>query len=53
MLNPPVIFLLGALVTGWLGFGVLAGTAARLTKFLCFVCLGGFAFTMYQNGAGW
>ena len=36
MLNYTILFLLVALIAAWLGFGVVAGTAALLAK-ICFV----------------
>ena len=46
MFSVPVILLFAALMTGWLGFGVLTGTAAKTSKFLCVVFLVWFAITM-------
>jgi len=53
MFNHSVVLLFAALLTGWMGFGVLSGIAARIAKFLCAVCLAFFAYTMYREGNGW
>jgi uncharacterized membrane protein YtjA (UPF0391 family) len=51
MLSYPVLFLFGALIAGWAGFGALTGAAARIAKFLCVALLIVFAFFMFR-GAG-
>ena len=52
MFSAIVLYLLGALIAGWLGFGVLAGSAARAAKFACVVLLILFVVTMYRDGLG-
>lgn len=52
MFSYPVLFLFAALIAGWMGFGALSGTIAKLAKFLCVVFLVLFAITMYRTGIG-
>jgi uncharacterized membrane protein YtjA (UPF0391 family) len=53
MFSSTVIFLFAALLTGWLGFGTLAGHAARIAKVLCVVFLVLFVLSLYPaSGAG-
>jgi uncharacterized membrane protein YtjA (UPF0391 family) len=49
MFSSTVLFLVAALITGWLGFGTLAGHAARGAKLLCVVFLVLFAVNMYRT----
>jgi uncharacterized membrane protein YtjA (UPF0391 family) len=49
MLSYPVLLLFAALISGWAGFGLLTGNAARLAKFLCVAFLGVFAFFMLRG----
>jgi len=50
MFSSTVLYLLAALISGWLGFGPLAGHAARAAKFVCVVFLVLFVVTMYRDG---
>ncbi|HVS54047.1 MAG TPA: DUF1328 domain-containing protein [Opitutaceae bacterium] len=49
MLNYAVIFLLIALVAGVLGFGVIAGTAASISKILFLVFIVLFVVSMLRG----
>jgi uncharacterized membrane protein YtjA (UPF0391 family) len=51
MFSPTVLYLLGALIAGWLGFGALAGNAARAAKFLCVVLFVLFVVTIYRESS--
>ncbi len=47
MLNYALLFLIIAVVSGFLGFGVVAGTAAMFAKVLFTVFLALFAFSLF------
>ena len=49
MLNYSIVFLLIALIAGILGFGVIAGTAAMIAKFLFLLFLVLFVTTLIRS----
>jgi uncharacterized membrane protein YtjA (UPF0391 family) len=50
MFSITILYLVGAVIAGWLGFGVFAGHAARAAKVLCVVFLVLFVVAMYRDG---
>jgi uncharacterized membrane protein YtjA (UPF0391 family) len=52
MFSATVLYLFAALLTGWLGFGTLAGHAARVAKVLCVAFLVLFIIGVMRDGGG-